>query len=203
MNYFNILALLLIASTCLAAATNFEAEGNLESKNPVACVPAHEVAPSQTPADIVQGVKECIQQESYDSAADLLLLADVYGSFDRSRVSDPTAHQAMVVLRMQAFELLEAEAREVFVEHLQSLVAEGSDKHRAFCADVRAVGAPEYFPRYMIQHGMDAFLSSGGDPLVDGFDGAAEWERLLADYLKCEHEEQVDSGPGNGTQSNP
>jgi hypothetical protein len=54
------------------------------------------------------------------------------------------------------------------------------------CKEVERIGPPAYFPRYMIQHGMGAFLNNGsGDGLVKDFDAKAAWQESLAGYLHC------------------
>jgi hypothetical protein len=54
------------------------------------------------------------------------------------------------------------------------------------CDGVRKVGIPNYYPRYMILHGIKAFT---GDPykggLVEGMDADATWKKAQSEYLHC------------------
>ena len=51
---------------------------------------------------------------------------------------------------------------------------------------IERIGAPDYYPRYMVQHGMQAFLiSDGSDGLVKDFDAPAAWKQALDSYLHC------------------
>jgi len=93
--------LFLGAITCFTSAqvVQHEAEGNLKSNKPLGCVSLSQVANTNTPADIFVGISSCIEEANYNAAAQLYILANLFGRFDTLRVKDVTAHQAISVLK--------------------------------------------------------------------------------------------------------
>jgi hypothetical protein len=179
------LALLAAAGELAAQTKNYEAPGNLESTNDVGCVGPARLQNKYTPPDLYRALGRCLQQEKYREAAFLFALAGVYGRYDTQRVADRTAHQAIAVLRMQTFAPLSKDKEDGFKKTLQeSLGSPGG--LAAACREITRIGPPDYHPRYMIQHGMGAFLKDGpSDGLVTGFDAPAAWKRSLESFLHC------------------
>jgi hypothetical protein len=63
---------------------------------------------------------------------------------------------------------------------------ENPERLASACAQIRTIGAPNYRPTYMIQHGLGAFMGgSGKNGLVEPFDETAGWEESLSGYLHC------------------
>src|SRR5690349_21994397 len=110
MRTFAFCALMLLASACATTpqepsrpkVTNYEAKGNLQSFAPLGCVGIADLSNRNTPADITPAVRKCIDAGDYVRAADMFAVAGVYGRFDMLRVSDTTAHQALIVLQMNS-----------------------------------------------------------------------------------------------------
>lgn len=54
------------------------------------------------------------------------------------------------------------------------------------CGEIVKIGMPDYYPSYMILHGIKAF---SGNPhegsLSRDFDGPGTWRKLQSDYLHC------------------
>ncbi len=164
---------------------NYEAPGNLESKNDLGCVGAEKLGNRYTPADLYKAVSKCVESSKYKEGVFLFALAGVYGRFDSLRVEDKTAHQAVTVLLMQALGSQDKNKQAAFKEGLNKTLGT-PEGLAAACKDIVRIGPPDYFPRYMIQHGMDAFLKSGsGNGLVIGFDERAAWKQSLDTYLHC------------------
>jgi hypothetical protein len=67
--------------------------------------------------------------------------------------------------------------------------ATGSDKNLLvqICRSVQRVGAPVYFPKYLILHGINAFKDPNPtmNALTSDFDATATWLRLQSNYLHC------------------
>ena len=165
-----------------SAILNLESERNLESPQPLACLPLSEVTATHNPVDLMAGVAQCIEQEDYQQAADLYTTAMTFGFFDTLRVSDQTAHQALMVVRMNAF----TKAAQEELVKLQEVIA-ARLKEPELCMRMQSLGAPQYHPDYMIQHGMEAFSAmpeeKGG--LVADFDVQAAWQYALQTVPKC------------------
>lgn len=165
-----------------SAILNLESERNLESPVRLNCVSLSDVTAQHNPVDLINGVAQCIEQERYAQAADLYTMAMTYGYYDTLRVSDQTAHQALMVTRMNAF----AEAEQADLMALQDAIAVRLEAQE-LCQQLTGLGAPQYHPDYMIQHGMEAFSAmpeeKGG--LVAAFDAQAAWQYALQTVPKC------------------
>jgi len=165
-----------------SAILNLESERNLESPQPLACLPLSDITAQHNPVDLITGVAQCIEQERYAQAADLYTTAMTYGYYDTLRVSDQTAHQALMVTRMNAF----AKAEQADLVALQDAIAARLEVPE-LCQQLTTLGAPQYHPDYMIQHGMEAFSAmpeeKGG--LVADFDAQAAWQHALQTVPKC------------------
>jgi hypothetical protein len=64
-----------------------------------------------------------------------------------------------------------------------ALMNDESQKKK-LCNGLQALGAPEYSPKYMMQHGMSAFTGQGGG-LIKGFDPAKSWDKVKVEFAKC------------------
>lgn len=150
-----------------------------ESKD---CIALHDLTPQHTPIELMRSVARCLEKENYHQAADLYTAAMTYGFYDTLRVSDNTAHQALMVVRMSAF----SEAEQAELETLQDAIAARLEAPE-LCERLTALGAPQYHPDYMLQHGMEAFSAmpqeKGG--LVADFDAAGAWQHALQTVPKC------------------
>lgn len=161
--------------------TNYESQGNLASTHVVGCVGLESASNTWTPADIFPAVNACVHQAEYAKSVELFVLGGSYGRFDAMRVSDASARDAAGVLKMQSMSDFTDEQKAGFQKAAQPLL----DDPSAVCAKLRNLGAPNYVPSYMIQHGMSAFLGGQGNGLVKGFDANAAWKSVLRDYVHC------------------
>lgn len=178
-----LIALMIVFAGTIASAeiTNYQTEGNLESPNPAGCVDIDRISNRQNPADILHGVSECIDKRKYVLASRLYLLAMAYGRYDTLRVEDKTAHQAISVLRMNMFSQFGESRIDAFQETLNSILRDKKD----YCRPIMKTGKPEYYPRYMIQHGMGAFLGNQAeDGLIPDFQPESSW-REIASEMGC------------------
>lgn len=173
-----------------AQVKTYEAEGNLESPKPLDCVCISEVSNTNNPADILTGMAKCIEAGEYKKAADLFAIAGVYGKFDTYRVKDKSAHQALLVLQQNAIVNFDDAQKESLMKALQSELERGSDNLTEICTAIRKIGIPAYYPKYMIQHGLNAFIKTEGaekedEGLVTDFNATESWEAALNAYLHC------------------
>lgn len=147
-----------------------------------------------TPADLNSDMGLCLQKGDYDDAADLFALDGVYGWYDRKRVADETAHDAIGVLQMYTLGNLSDDQKRNFSDIIGKQFAKGSGGLKQLCKEISAIGIPDYYPAYMIQHGMNAVMSSlsgktsSDDGLVKDFDSKAAWSSALDGYLHCPSE---------------
>ncbi|EME71857.1 hypothetical protein H261_01372 [Paramagnetospirillum caucaseum] len=165
--------------------TNHRAEGSLAVTHDVGCIELSEANNQLTPPDLYQGVASCLAQDRYDRAAALFSLAGVYGNFDAARVADKSAGQAKAVLIMTTFSAVSQDKKKRFLDEVKA-ISGNHEVLRKTCADIRDVGKPDYYPAYMILHGMGAFTENPHDQaLVVGFDAAKVWNSLQTSYLHC------------------
>lgn len=165
--------------------TNITSEGNLASYQAVGCIPLTEAKNIFTPADLHKGLAECVKQESYDIAARLYLLASAYGVFDAQRITDKTAGQAILALNMNTFSNVPQD-KKAKVEGAIKRIAADRESLGKFCDEIIKIGAPNYYPSYMIQHGVKAFTGNSDDnALIKDFDAVGVWKKTLANNLKC------------------
>jgi len=163
----------------------FEAPGNLESTQDIGCVPISDLKNTFTPPDLYNGFVECINQDNYSSAVFFFALAGTYAYYDNFRVADITAHDAKSVLIQQTLVSLDSIHKNAFEQELQNTIG-NSDKLLEICNEISRIGAPQYYPRYMIQHGMNAFTDgNSGDGLAKNFDSDTAWKTSLDSYLHC------------------
>lgn len=164
---------------------NYEAPGNLESKHGIGCVGADKVENKYTPTDLYRAMSKCAGAGMYKEGSFLFAVAGVYGRFDTLRVVDKSAHQAVAVARMQALSTLDKDKQTAFKESLNKTLGNTAGLAAA-CKKIVRIGPPTYFPRYMIQHGMGAFLQRGdGGGLAKDFNAKAAWKQSLDTYLHC------------------
>jgi hypothetical protein len=170
--------------------TNYAVEGNLAAAKPVGCIPLADAKNDLTPADLYPGVLDCIEQNKFEMATDLFALAGIYARFDAERVTDETAGQAGQALIMNTFSDVPQNKKSQFLA-VFNRVSKSAKSLGPLCVQIQKIGAPDYYPKYMILHGVKAFT---GDPyegaLSDKFDPVAAWRRLQSDYLHCPTKEK-------------
>ena len=102
------------------------------------------------------------------------------------RVTDRTAHQAVSVLQMQAFSGFPEDTGKKMHEAIKAQFGNAAE-HSRICATLRQLGAPDYPPTYMLQHGMEAFRSGDGSSkaLAEDFNAENAWNEVLVSIGKC------------------
>lgn len=165
--------------------TSYHVEGNLASTQTVGCIPLSQAKNTFTPADLYRGVVECLAKDNYEFAVKLFALAGIYAQFDAERVTDKSARTAKAVLIMGTFSNLSQDKKTKFSESFYHIV-KTPELLGKLCGEVQHIGMPNYYPRYMILHGMKAFR---GNPyegaLVKDFDSSGAWKELQSRYLHC------------------
>ena len=176
---------------------NIKTKGNLAATKNIGCVPLSKLNNQYTPADLAQGLTQCIRTEKYEDATKLYALMWAYGKFDTYRVADKSAHQAINMLIYQIRSSLsrneaDIEKNNEFAKISHELRRPGSRFLPEMCREIKQLGPPDYFPDYMILHGMNAVLdtmrkSKGqqSTSLVPNFDATKTWEKVLNRSLPC------------------
>lgn len=165
--------------------TQLETAGNLESLHNIGCINRSGIKNNFTPADLYKGMLRCVQEKKVDDAIMLFALSGVYGRFDTMRVADESAHQAVTVLKNASMDAMTEPEREDFKAKMLAFMG-NDEQHKKICREIKAIGAPDYYPRYMVQHGMSAFHSNNtGNGLIPSFNASQAWDMSLTAYLHC------------------
>ncbi len=165
-----------------ATITVSNIEGNLGTKSNPKCITMSEAVTLLTPPDLALGILECYKSDDVQNALDMFWVMKVRAFFDAQRVNDESAGAAQGALQAQLF----GTTGEEFLIKMQNLL--DKDKEVFFsrlCSTMKTLGPPDYYPEYMILHGMKAFLGIEGDGLKPDFDADRQWGKILRNNLSC------------------
>jgi hypothetical protein len=161
-----------------------ESPGNLAATHELGCLPSTQLSNEYTPADLYPAMGRCLAEGDTPRAVLLSALAGVYARFDTLRVADTTAHDAGQVLTRRATRDVGEQQRKDFAQATMG-VSHNANVLAAVCDEIRRVGPPNYFPAYMIEHGMGASAANDGSIWTPDFDPQAAWQQALDGYLHC------------------
>lgn len=151
-----------------------------ESQPPIVvvstCMERAEITNAQTPVDLFKSSALCVEEKKYTQAVDLYLVATAYGYFDSARVIDKSTRDTLESLKTENFGSLDAIKRNQFAEALRARL----DDMKSSCRFLEKLGAPSYYPKYMVQNGV-----TRGDGLILNYDAKALWQETRSDYLRC------------------
>ncbi|MDX2112913.1 MAG: hypothetical protein SFW63_04175 [Alphaproteobacteria bacterium] len=167
-----------------AVVKNYRANDSLAVTHDLDCIPLSSVQSRFTPPDLYNAFAKCIKQGSYEDAMGLFMLAGGYVRFDIQRVADRTAHQARTVLLIKYGSDLAPSEKNGWNAYADEF-SSNSTKRERVCETIKKIGAPSYYPMYMIQHGINAFSKDKAEPLVKDFDEKKVWEKVLEENLLC------------------
>jgi hypothetical protein len=146
----------------------------LPSGKSVGCVDIARLSSRNTPADILPGMRQCIDGGDYRRAARLYAVAHLYGRFDTLRVPDERSHQVLADLLHQYLGPLDKDVAAKFQSNVREMSA-SPEGLIALCSQVRALGPPAYAPTYMTAEAA----------LKPGFDPQTAWRVMLNEDLHC------------------
>ncbi len=163
------------------------AEGSLASTQTVGCIPLAQAKNTFTPPDLYKGVEACVAQDNYDLAVRLFILAGIYSWFDADRITDKTAAQARTILITNTFATIPQGKKAKFSKALERLTKNPDPALvEKLCNEVQKVGAPNYYPSYMILHGIKTFTGNPHEEaLLKDFNASNVWKSLQSEYLHC------------------
>ena len=179
----SLIALSLISCSQESKIVNVKIKGSLESKQPLSCINISKLNNTHTPADMFVGIEECIKNDEYDKAVNLLFVASSYGKYDSLRVKDRTSHQAIPMLKRKTMQNVDKKKVDLFRNEF-SLRAKDSALNKVNCNSLISLGTPNYSPEYMMKHGMSKFTGKGGG-LVADFEPSVAWAKVIKDFAKC------------------
>jgi ankyrin repeat protein len=155
-----------------------------------ACVQLDSIDNSHNPIELYSSLNDCLQNNRDADAVSLFILAGMDSSFDSLRVADKTAGQARTILIMALFGEMPPDEHTRFEASTKTFM-DNPSHHATLCEQVKKVGPPQYFPAYMVNHGLGVMQSTLANqapptPLDPKFDAAATWRELITSYLNCD-----------------
>lgn len=188
MKFFAFTAVLLLAACATekkSQVTNYESPGNLKSLSPIQCADLVDVTNQNTPADIYPAVQDCMNKKDYTRAAKLFALAGTLGRYDQMRVTDQSAHQAVTVLRMNHLGSFSKAENDALLSSITA-ISKDAEAFKSMCSQIASLGPPSYYPAYMVQHGMGAFLGGdSGKSINQDFNPSEAWGKAINGFLRC------------------
>jgi hypothetical protein len=128
---------------------------------------------------------DCVEKYDYYSAVYFFALAGSYTYYDTLRVADKSAHLAHEELLQESLDTIGERKKQLLRSELRDTLA-NPGKLPAICRKIAGIGAPRYYPRYMILYGTGPLPdSTTGAGLIDDFDSDAAWRKALRNYLHC------------------
>jgi len=155
-----------------------------------ACVRLDTIDNSHTPIELYSSLNDCMQNNRDADAVSLFVLAGMDSSYDSLRVTDKTAGQARQILIMALFGGMAPDVHTRFETAMKDFT-DHPQRHAALCELVKKVGPPQYFPAYMVNHGLGVMQSALSNqapptPLKADFNAAGTWKELITSYLNCD-----------------
>lgn len=167
-------------------ATGLQAAGQLTATHDLGCIPIERVKPTYTAADLYRATRQCLDKDQFALSAPLFWLGGIYGRFDIARIADKTVGGGVSILIMNVGDGLTDDQKRGFKAALD-VVHDDPQRHAWFCAQVAAIGPPQYVPVYLIVHGLGLRGNEKSDRngLDPDFDAPQSWSKLLHDGVRC------------------
>jgi hypothetical protein len=156
-------------------------EGSLSPSTELDCIPGSDVSPAHTPPDLYAASLKCMASGDFNRAVRLTTIAELFGRFDASRVSDPTARGGPQVLLSRTLAAISQSQLQSLRTALKEALADPK-VNESLCVDLTRIGPPAYYPRYLVLHGLAAYTgqTSPDTSVIKEFDAAKTWTILKA-----------------------
>lgn len=149
------------------------------------CLPSTAAVTSHSPLMLYLSAGHCLDQNRLDEAIFLFATAGSQGRFDTYRVPDTTAHQLASFMSIMFMKHVGEETYARFSAHMRLQLMDNQARN-AFCQRLGQLPPPSYHPQYMINHGMAAFTSSGGQQALNPLsDPRQTWNESVQQYMDC------------------
>lgn len=156
----------------------------LAPKIEVICLNKDMLTNAYNPTDLFPSIKLCIKHGQVEQAIYNYMLASAYSMFDTSRVADKTAHHAIDVIQKYSIWSLTALDQEKFQQKLTLFINTPKSMETA-CSFLKLIGKPNYYPDYMIEHGIKRATKENPNGLINNFKEDTTWSSTLKSQLKC------------------
>lgn len=180
-----------INSIVYAQSQNHQSSDSLKSKQVYTCMKIDRATNKLTPDLLYIFMDSCIKESKYVDAVHFFALAGTYSFYDTQRVADTTSHQIHSLLLQQFLPGLDKKQSDRLFKELNKTLG-NKNKLSSVCTKLKSIGAPDYYPEYMINHGLGAVTGKNeadSVPAVNGliadFNPKNAWEKSLDGYLHC------------------
>lgn len=181
---------LLVANSKIGKSkiTDIQLEGNLQKTHDLPCIGINEAKNTYTSADLYASSAKCVVQNNNKKASELYILAGLYAKYDVMRISDKTVGGAISAMVINTYGSVETKKREVFFKDFKEF--NNSPAAKTLCDKIKKIGKPNYYPKYMILHGLDAIRSAmenkpQNDELKKNYDAEKNWLEAINSYNGC------------------
>jgi|TARA_B100001964_G_C14134811_1_gene554620 hypothetical protein len=173
---------ILVSSISLAEAVLANSDEELQTNNSPGCLTLLEAETDITPPELAMGLLDCAKSNDVKNAHDLFLIMMVRSIYDSKRVDDLSAGAAVNALKNEVFWQIDSDFFDRMAEFQNSVDQPYYDN---ICVILKNKGAPDYYPRYMVLHGINAITGISGDGLKQNFDEENEWINTVDNRFSC------------------
>lgn len=173
------------SSHLLTLKPTFDRSKRFTAYNPLSCVAFSNVQPTHTIVDIMSGVGDCVNQERYHTAAELMMIAGSFAFFDTQRTSDEEASEAIKAVFQSEFNTMPRSKRKWLFAGLDALDA--NEQRRAnICRYLHQLPPPSYTPYYIAEFQRQTEDNKGhiNHIVKTHFNAQENWGKSLG-YVLC------------------
>jgi hypothetical protein len=180
-----------LATVAHAQPQKYQISEQLKSKQVFPCIKIDSATNKYSPPLLYIFMNSCVKEGKYANAVYFFALAGTYSFYDTKRVADITAHQAHTAILQEFFAALNKSQLDRLFKELNKTLRD-KNKLPVVCSKIKSIGAPDYYPEYMINHGLRAVTGQNkadseqpANELIANFDAKVAWEKSLDGYLHC------------------
>lgn len=174
--------MLFLPSLLWCASNLFDENVTSDQETMERCMTSAEIKSSKTPVTFFSSAARCIEEDRYEQAVELYLVAVAYGYFDSMRAADQTSSADVIEqLKINYFSRIDSNKRNRFAQMLRLRL----DNLAPTCQLLKKIGKPNYYPRYMVEALKNPFTKQSKDGLMPNYDAENLWTKTRFEYLHC------------------
>lgn len=161
-----------------ATFTNVTFAGSLQPNFKLGCISINEVTNKHNPPALIYAAIKCIKQDKHIQANDLITTGLGFAYYDLKRLADRSARGARNVLVTRAFSGLTEQERKKNIR-VGKKMKSNPKKVKAYCAQLKRIGAPSYEPQWAILHGLGVYQEPRNGYYLSDVDEQVLWQEVL------------------------
>jgi hypothetical protein len=175
--------------------TNIRTKESLQKTHDLPCIGINEAKNTYTPADLYASFEKCVSQNNNKKAIELYTIAGAYALYDVMRISDQTVAGGIEVMITNLKNNIGTKKMEKFVKYAKEF--KKTPEATILCDKIKNIGKPNYYPEYLISHGISAVFVNElermndmkgkieYDGLKKNYDAEKNWTEALKAYSGC------------------